>query len=195
MITLLDYIGDGVRILDTNFRIIYENQAHRSLLGSHIGEHCYRAYQDRENICEDCAVEKSFRDGKTHKHIRSAPSATGIKYLEVTSSNLLDQNGKIIAGVEIVRDVTERTRMESEKEKLISELQEALSSIRTLRGLIPICAWCKKVRDDQGYWKRVEKFIEAHSDASFTHSICPACLKKEDPETYEEYQTKEKKIF
>jgi transcriptional regulator with PAS, ATPase and Fis domain len=186
--SLLDFAGDGIRIVDTDFRIIFENQAHRKILGSHAGEYCYYAYQRRDDICENCVVEMSFKDGKTHKQIRSAVSETGLKYLEVTSSNLLDANGRIIAGVEIVRDVTERKQIEAEKEKLISELQDALNSIRVLKGLIPICAWCRKVRDDKGYWKRVEKYIEEHSDASFTHSICPGCLQKTDPEAFEEYQ-------
>ena len=187
---LLDVIGDGVRIVDTEFRIIFENEVHRKLLGSHAGEYCYRAYQKRDTVCENCIVEMSFKDGKTHKQTRSAVSEAGLKYVEVTSSTLLGPNGKVLAGVEIVRDVTERKQMEEEKEKLISELQEALNSIKVLRGMIPICAWCRKVRDDKGYWKRVEKYIEEHSNASFTHSICPGCLQKEDPATFEEYRAK-----
>jgi len=115
-----------------------------------------------------------------------------MKYVEITSSSLRDENGNIVAGVEIVRDITERKVMETEKEKLIADLQEALTSIKVLKGLIPLCAWCKKVRDDKGYWKKVERYIEEHSDASFTHGICPQCLQKTDPETYEEYEGKTK---
>ena len=188
IISLLNVIGDGVRIVDRNFKIIYENQAHVELLGYHVGEYCYKAYQKREQICENCAVALSFQDGMIHKDTRSVPSGKGLKYVEITSSSLRDDDGNIIAGVEIVRDVTERRQMEVEREKLISELQEALNKIRTLDGLIPICAGCKKVRDDKGYWKKVEKYIEEHSDASFTHGICPKCLQKTDPETYEEYE-------
>jgi len=62
------------------------------------------------------------------------------------------------------------------REKLINELQEALAKIRTLKGLIPICASCKKVRDDKGYWQQVEVYIRDHSEAEFTHGICPGCL-------------------
>jgi len=70
---------------------------------------------------------------------------------------------------------------------LIHELQDAMAKIKLLRGLLPMCAWCKKVRDDNGYWKKVETYVEEHSDASFTHGICPDCLKKNDPETYDAY--------
>src|SRR3990172_3866337 len=195
IISLLNVIGDGVRIVDRNFRIIYENQTHRELLGYHVGEYCYKAYQKRDEVCDNCAVALSFHDGKIHKDARSVFSDEGLKYVEITSSSLRDENDNIIAGVEIVRDVTDRKLMEGEKEKLISDLQEALNNIKALKGLIPICAWCKKVRDDKGYWKKVERYIEEHSDASFTHGICPNCLQKADPETYEEYEEKIKKAL
>jgi hypothetical protein len=58
---------------------------------------------------------------------------------------------------------------------LIDKLQAALSEIKTLRGLIPICARCKKIRDDKGYWKQIEEYIQAHTDAQFSHGICPQC--------------------
>lgn len=74
----------------------------------------------------------------------------------------------------------------AERKKVTEELQNALANIKTLKGLIPICAWCKKIRDDKGYWQKVETYIEEHSDASFTAGICPKCLHKEDPGTYEE---------
>ncbi|MEZ4267940.1 MAG: hypothetical protein R3F39_16320 [Myxococcota bacterium] len=61
------------------------------------------------------------------------------------------------------------------QDALITELQATLAEVRTLRGLVPICAWCKKVRDDEGYWATVESFIEAHTDAAFTHGVCPDC--------------------
>ncbi|MGC8492321.1 MAG: response regulator [Syntrophobacteraceae bacterium] len=79
--------------------------------------------------------------------------------------------------------VEERTReletANHRQEKLIGELREALSRIKTLRGLLPICAWCKKVRDDQGYWQQIEAYVRDHSEADFSHSICPVCAKKE----------------
>lgn len=76
-----------------------------------------------------------------------------------------------------------RAELESEREALIKELQEALSKIKTLSGLIPICAWCKKIRDDKGYWQAVEQYISEHSQAEFTHSICSDCQKKYFPES------------
>ena len=74
-------------------------------------------------------------------------------------------------------------------------LQDALVKIKTLKGLLPMCAWCKKVRDDGGYWKKVETYIQEHSDASFTHGICPECLKETDPEAYEDFSEEFGKDF
>jgi len=76
-----------------------------------------------------------------------------------------------------ISDITERKRAEAEREKLIRELQEALSKVKTLSGFIPICASCKKIRDDKGYWEQVEVYIRDHSEAEFSHGICPDCMK------------------
>jgi CheY-like chemotaxis protein len=69
-----------------------------------------------------------------------------------------------------------------EKERLITELKEALDNIKTLRGLLPICTGCKNIRNDDGYWIQVESYLKSHSDLNFTHSICPDCVKKLYPE-------------
>jgi DNA-binding NtrC family response regulator len=69
-------------------------------------------------------------------------------------------------------------RAEEEREKLIHELQEALAKVKTLSGMLPICASCKNIRDDKGYWNQIESYIRDHSEAEFSHSICPDCKKK-----------------
>ncbi len=76
------------------------------------------------------------------------------------------------------RRMMERQRAEDERERLILKLQEALSQVRTLSGLLPICSSCKKIRDDQGYWNQIEGYISEHSEAEFTHGLCPECIKK-----------------
>ncbi len=75
-----------------------------------------------------------------------------------------------------------RKRVEAERERLVAELQEALTNIKTLRGLLPICAACKKVRDDSGYWNRIEDYVRDRSQAEFTHGICPDCARKMHPD-------------
>ncbi|MFZ2198435.1 MAG: PAS domain S-box protein, partial [Thermodesulfovibrionales bacterium] len=83
------------------------------------------------------------------------------------------ENGKISASVTAFRDITEQKQTEKEKEKLISDLQQALATINTLQGILPICASCKKVRDDKGNWKQIESYISEHSEAEFSHGYCP----------------------
>lgn len=79
-------------------------------------------------------------------------------------------------------EINIRKRAQSEREKLIRELQEALVKIKTLKGLIPICASCKKIRDDKGFWNQIEVYIKEHSDAEFSHGICPECVERLYPE-------------
>jgi PAS domain S-box-containing protein len=175
-------IGDGFRIIDTDFRIVYENQVHKELLGDHAGEYCYRAYRHRDGECEMCPLVATLEEGLTHKAERTLPAETGTKHLGITASPLRDASGRIIAAVVIVRDITGRKRIEEEREKLIVELHAAMAKIKTLRGLIPTCAWCRKVRDDKGNWYKMEHYVRKNSYADFTHGICPECLKKTWPE-------------
>jgi len=77
-------------------------------------------------------------------------------------------------------------KSEKEKDKLIQKLRDALSKVKMLSGLIPICASCKKIRDDKGYWEHIELYIRDHSEADFTHSVCPDCSKKLYPDLQEE---------
>ena len=67
---------------------------------------------------------------------------------------------------------------DEEKSKIIAELHKTLEEVETLSGFLPICASCKKIRDDKGYWKKIEAYIQEHSEAEFSHSICPECTKK-----------------
>ncbi len=71
-----------------------------------------------------------------------------------------------------------RRRMEAEREELVRSLREALDHVKQLSGLLPICASCKRIRDDQGYWSQLEEFFATHSSTRFTHSICPECMDK-----------------
>jgi DNA-binding NtrC family response regulator len=73
-------------------------------------------------------------------------------------------------------------RFAVERQRLMTELQNALEHVKQLQGLLPICSSCKKIRDDQGYWNRIESYISKHSDARFSHGICPDCIKKLYPD-------------
>jgi DNA-binding NarL/FixJ family response regulator len=75
-------------------------------------------------------------------------------------------------------------RFAIERQRLITELQQALSHVKQLQGLLPICAHCKNIRDDKGYWNRIENYIASHSEAEFSHSICPDCARKHYPDIF-----------
>ncbi len=75
---------------------------------------------------------------------------------------------------------------DKEKSVVIAELQKALKKVKTLSGFLPICASCKKIRDDKGYWNQIEAYISEHSEAEFSHGICPECAQKLYPEIYNE---------
>lgn len=97
---------------------------------------------------------------------------------------LRDKTGKIAGTLSSGLDITELKKKEREREELIKKLQKALSEVKTLSGLLPICSSCKKIRDDKGYWRQIEAYIRDHSEAEFSHALCPECARK----LYPDYQ-------
>ena len=129
---ILGAVSEGISIQDTSFRILYQNQLHKKILGDHPGAYCYKALQNREQICEGCHLAMTFKDGKTHTKERQILTDNGTIYLEVTASPMTDLSGKIIAGIDVVRDITERRRNEIkllESEKKYRELVETANSV------------------------------------------------------------------
>jgi PAS domain S-box-containing protein len=92
------------------------------------------------------------------------------------------------ASLSLLTDINYRKNMEEERERIISELQIALADVKTLSGLLPICSSCKKIRDDKGYWSQIEVYIKNHSDADFSHGLCPDCVEKLYPGMYKKIQ-------
>jgi len=103
-------------------------------------------------------------------------------WVECVVSFIRDDDGGIIGVHGVSRDITERKKAAAEKERLIGELQQALADVKVLSGMLPICANCKKIRDDEGYWNQIESYITRHSDAVFSHGICPECARKLYPD-------------
>jgi hypothetical protein len=103
-----------------------------------------------------------------------------------------DSLNNVIGGVAVLRDVTEKKKLAENQETLIRKYADALSKVKTLSGLLPICAKCKKIRDDQGYWNQIELYIARHSEAEFSHGICPSCAIELYPEIYGNFDRKPK---
>jgi len=183
--TLIDNIPDAISVKDINCRKTIANRADLHNMGLHseadvLGKDDFELFpkelaegfiaddrtviQTGQSIInrEECVIDK---EGQKH-------------YLLTTKLPLRDENNKIIGLAGIGRDITERKQAEEDREKVITELQDALADVKLLSGLVPICASCKKIRDDQGYWTQIESYIQDRSDAKFSHSICPDCAAK-----------------
>jgi PAS domain S-box-containing protein len=104
---------------------------------------------------------------------------------------LRDDTGQVSAVMGVSRDITNQKWLEEDKQKLLNKLQDALAQVKTLSGLLPICSVCKRIRDDNGYWQQVEGYIQKHSDATFTHGVCPDCFPKLYP-NFDPLKQKEK---
>ncbi len=126
-------MGEGISLQDIDFNVIYQNQVHKDLIGDHVGERCYLAYQNSDHICEGCPVVMAYKDGGTHKaeRIRKAERAvTGdatTRYVEITASPLRDVAGNIVAGIELIMDVTEQKKLEAQLRQ--SQKMEAIGTL------------------------------------------------------------------
>ncbi len=114
-----------------------------------------------------------------------ADEETGIRAMHEGAQDYLikgEMDTRLLSRV--IKYAIERKKILEEREGLILELRESLAKIKTLKGLIPICSGCKKVRDDRGFWEQVEAYIRGHSEAEFSHGLCPDCARRLYPEHY-----------
>ena len=111
---------------------------------------------------------------------RHCMSNGDLRDVEVFSGPIQIKGKKLL--ISIIHDITDRIHSENEREKLIKELQDALTEIKTLRGILPLCSFCKKIRNDTGYWEQVDVYIHEHTEADISHGICPECMKEHYPE-------------
>jgi PAS domain S-box-containing protein len=127
------------------------------------------------------------RDGTLLGHETQFRRADGsLFWVEITARALRDGVSGTIFYEGSVEDISQRHAAEEERDRLIRGLTDALGRVKKLSGLLPICSSCKKIRDDQGYWNQLEVYISEHSDASFTHSFCPECVRRLYPEIFSE---------
>ncbi len=164
----------------------YVNQAFSSAFGKRpeevIGKRIWDIFDGAEAAKRMTVVQQAFATRETIVFDVRVPTPEGDRYFITSVRPQVDPDGRVSSVVCISKEITERKRVEFEREKLIRELQEALAKVRTLSGLLPICAHCKKVRDDAGYWTRIESYISAHTLAEFSHGICPDCATSAFPE-------------
>ena len=187
---LYDFAPVGYLTLDREGTICEANLTSASLLGIERS----RLVRRRLGLCvsvDDLPAFNAFLArtfvGKQRQYcevaiLRVDPAPLFVRIEAVVSEGQRECHAAVV-------DVTDRHRAEVERERLIQELQAATGLVKSLSGLLPICAGCKQIRDDKGYWKQVEIYLEEHSQATFTHGLCPKCLKKYIP-SYQDEATK-----
>ena len=138
---IITAIGDGISIQDRSFKVLYQNQVHKNMLGDHVGKFCYEAYENSNAVCEECPVAQCFLDGQIHRTERSTGISGSTQFLEITSSPLRDEAGRIVAGIEAVRNITERkkadqARIDSEKrfKRLVESVTDYIYTVKVEQG-------------------------------------------------------------
>jgi PAS domain S-box-containing protein len=127
---------------------------------------------DRERTLEQ---NRSVRDGAQARLFENRYLCKDGSYKWLLWNAAPDAGRQLIYSV--ARDITERKRAEAERDSLVRQLQAALAEVGTLQGFLPICSYCKSIRDDENYWESVETYISKHTNTVFSHSICPACYR------------------
>jgi PAS domain S-box-containing protein len=147
-----------------------------------IGRKIWDVFEKDEANKRFAIVKKVFAEGKTEEIEVRVPLPSGDTYYLTTVKPILNDFGEVETVICTSKNITKRKLAEVALKKEHDKLLKALKEIKTLTGLLPICASCKKIRDDKGYWNQIEGYIQQHSDAQFSHAICPACAKKLYPD-------------
>ena len=176
---LIEQSRDGIVILDQNCKVYEANSKYADMLGYTMEEvrelHVWDwdFIHSKEKLKEMVQTVDHSGDHFQTQHRRKDGTIIDVE---------ISTNGSCYRGQKLVlcvcRDITERKRLERKQKKLIKDLREALEEIRTLRGIFPICSHCKKIRDDTGYWEQIDVYLKEHSDAEFSHGLCPDCFIK-----------------
>jgi PAS domain S-box-containing protein len=178
---LLEQAADGIFLADYQGKYTDVNTAGCRMLGMAREEIVGRTIMDfipPEDAVRLAKSKEFLLSGKVHVAEWSLRRNDG-SYLPVEVSAKIFPDGRWQG---FVRDISQRKIMEREQAELIRSLQNSLREIKVLRGLLPICSHCKKIRDDSGAWQQMETYVRDHSDADFSHSVCPTCLEDYYPD-------------
>jgi ABC-type amino acid transport substrate-binding protein len=178
--SVFDSIQDGICVLTPDLTIAHTNRTMQKWYAEHLpleGKKCFTVYRGGQRHCRDCpAVRCLDSRGLEMREVSLIQEGVESGVLEVYAFPMLGEDDHITGIVEYFRDVTATKLAEQEREMLIADLKKALAKVRTLSGLLPICAKCKKIRDDRGYWSQIETYLSQHADVDFSHGLCPDCM-------------------
>lgn len=189
--TLIDNLPDYIFVKDLDRRFLTANMAVARLMGRErpdelLGKRDEDFYPEHASQEFQADEDKVFRGEPIINKNEPNTDKDG-KQTEILTTKLplRDHSGKIVGLVGMGRDITELKHKEqalqvtlAEREQLVGVLQDALNHVKTLQGLLPICAFCHKIRNADGKWERLETYISSHSEADFTHGYCPECCDK-----------------
>lgn len=185
---ITDHVGEGIYVFDADGRITFMNPEAERLLGwtmeemndngAHKLVHPRRPDGSKLPYAE-CPMHNVAKTGEPYVSFDEVfVRKDGTVFPIAVISTPIREGSRIAASVTAFRDITGQKRIEQEREQLITDLQQALAKVKQLSGLLPICASCKKIRDDQGYWTQIEAYVSRHSEAEFSHGLCPDCADK-----------------
>ena len=182
--------NEGIVSLGADWRIVYANEHFAKMLDYELEELPGKPFEDliwKEDV-DNFATQKEERSHGVHKNFeRTFKTKNGnpLKAL-VSATAILNDDNQFIGSFGMITDITTLKNTEAKLQETVTQLRQALEQIKTLHGIIPICAHCRNIRDDQGAWKRLETYIREHTEAQFSHGICPTCLEKHYPDLVEE---------
>jgi len=186
---LYDHAPDMFVSVDAKTATIFQcNRTTTEVLGyakeEIIGRPVFDLYTDDSAIYARTNVFPKFLKTGTikGKELQLQRKDGSIIDVSLNVSAVRGENGNILQSRSVWRDITRRKAVEAEREELIENLQEALKEIKTLRGILPICSFCKKVRDDKGSWEQLDVYVHKYSEANLSHGICPDCIKEHYPD-------------
>ena len=163
---ILSAIGDSVTIQDTDFKIVYQNGPSIEEFGNHTGEQCYEIYEGNSKVCESCQLEMCFEDGRVHRMEREISTGKGTRYVDITASPLLDSEGKLVAGIEVVRDITERR-------KLRNAFRKSTGTLRSIVEASPLAVIALDFNGIVTIWNPSAERIFGWREKEVKGSACP----------------------
>ena len=183
IICFKDEQGRWLETNDSNLEVFSLTQVdYKGKTDSQLAEFTAPIYR-KAFLISKATDEKAWQEKDISRGEETIPGSDGSKKIyDVIKVPIFKSDGARKGLIVLGRDITERKQTEYEKEKLITELNEALTTVKTLKGLLPICSYCKKIRDDRGYWNRIEDFLTDHSEVEFSHSLCQNCVDKYHPD-------------
>lgn len=177
---------DGILLTSPNGAILQANPSACQILGrteEQIIQEGRQGLVDPDDPNLHVLLDQRARTGKAHGELRFRRTDDTFFPVEISSVLFLDAAGEKRTCM-IFRDISARKQLENERERLVTELRKTLGQVKMLSGLLPICASCKKIRDENGAWNEIETYVRKHSQVNFSHGMCPDCMRGLYPEYY-----------